>query len=328
MTEYLLAITIFMSGNGIEKIRTAGEIVYHDQASGVLHIIHTPHSEDISPISVSAGEDISTCVGSHISLSAAKTHDPLSSQLSYRWFFYSKPIGSSAFLWYSDGMNPEFVVDIPGEYFVTLEVKADDGRTGADTVLIKAEDCKGYPRAVITTAKTVVRPGEITLSAQSSTSVNDEIVSYEWGLVSRPAGSKATITGSVEAYLVLDQIGVYRVSLTVRTRKGYSDSQTIELRCIDGEIPPVYAFSQELILNGAMARQKKLAVLIEFPNGMKDLTGVAVYGKTGERVELLTSMKLSENESVYRKVVDWYENVYVVGKIHEKMVLVKHCDRY
>ncbi len=332
MITFLLSFSIFYSGVGVEKLITPTDIVFArtGQSSRIeaILIIPNPNGEDISPIDVSAGEDIVTCVGSRVTLSAARTHDPLGCGLSYRWFFYSRPMGSGAVLWHNDSMNPEFNPDLAGEYYLTLEVRAEDGRTGADTIVVVAEDCNGYPRAVITTEKTVVRPGEVSLSAEGSSCVNDEIISYEWDILQRPSGSETTIGGSVVAYMVVDQIGLYQVRLTVRTRKGFSDMQTIDLRCIDGFIPPVYAYSQELLLRGVMGITKKTAILIEFPNGMGDLTGVAVYGRKGVKVDLLGTVKLQQDENSFRKVLDYYEDVYVVGMIHEKMVLVKYCDRF
>jgi len=326
----ILSFNILFSGIGIEKIQTPFDtFFYRLGCQSRLVVVPKPVcTDDISPISVSAGEDIATCVGSHVALTAAKTHDPLGSKLSFRWFFYSKPIGSNAQLWYSDTMNSEFITDHVGEYYITLEVSAEDGRSGADTIVVIVEDCNGYPQAVISTSKTVLQPGEVRLSAEGSHCINDEIISYKWTIVEKPDGSQAAVSGGVEAYMILDRIGLYRVCLTVRSMRGFSDSQTIDIHCIDGFIPPVYAYSQELTLRGVLGSVKKLSILFEFPNGTGDLTAVAVYGKRNGQVELIATVKLLASESSFRKVIDFYDYVYVMGMINEKMVLVKYCDRF
>jgi hypothetical protein len=324
-----LISTLFFSFGGIEKLETPNEIVFYK--TGALQsivIIPQPKGDDISPIETSAGEDISTCVGSQVKMTAAKTHDPLGCALSYRWFFYSRPQGSRAGLRYAETMNPEFIPDQPGEYYITLEVTASDGRTGADTIVVVAEDCTAYPRAVINAEKTVWRPGEVQLSAAGSSCVNDEIIAYEWLLLSRPAGSSAIIGGEIEAYIVLDQIGHYHVRLTVVSQRGYRDSCDLVLRCVDGEIPPVYAYGQVLYLPGVMGRVKKLSILIELPMGTGDLTGLGVYGRRAETTRLIKTIPLQQEVGRFAEVVEDFEEVYIVGMIDEKMVMVKSCTLY
>lgn len=325
-----LSFTICLSGGRIEKIVTPSEIFIHctGNCESAVFIQKHAEEEDFSAIEACAGEDIVTCLGSAVTLSAASTHDPLGAKLKYHWFFYAKPWGSRVKLHCQDTMNPFFTPDISGEYYVTLEVEAEDGRTGADTVVVVAEDCKGYPIAVITTQTTVLRPGEVMLSAKESSCLNDEIVSYEWEVLEKPIDSRTTVSGCEEAYLLLDIVGRYRIRLTIHTMKGYTDSTEIDLNCIDGLIPSVYAYSQDFMVYGAMSGVKKTAVLIEFPNGTGDLTGLAVYGQNSEKTALIGTIDLDEEELCYSEVVDFFDQVYVAGMIDEKTVLVKFCDRY
>ena len=331
MKELLIVFSLIFSGGGVEKIKTENGVVFHflGERSSEVVIINHPTDDDDGQVEANAGEDITTCVGSAVKLTAAESYDPLGLAITYRWYFYSKPNGSSASLRNAETMNPSFYIDKEGEYYVTLEVKAEDGRVAADTVVVVAEDCNGYPNAVITTETTVVKPGEVILSAEDSSCINDEIVSYEWVIIKKPSGSEATISGSEEGYIVLDLIGTYRIQLTITSLKGAQDAATIDLRCIDGVIPSVYAYSQELKVFGALSEHKMLAVLIEFPGGTEDLTGITVYGKTGEKVSLLNTIDLNEDEETsFSAVTDYYEEIYVMGMIDEKIVLVKYCDRY
>lgn len=325
----VLCGSIFFAGQGIEKIKTEDGLMFHffgEKQAAV--IVNHPMNEDDGQVEADAGEDISTCVGSLVRLTAAESYDPLSQELEFHWYFYAKPSGSAAGLANAETMNPHFIIDKEGEYYVTLEVKAEDGRTAADTVVVVAEDCNGYPTAVITTEKTVLRPGEAVLSARQSSCINDEIVDYQWRILSKPRGSESTIYGSKEASIVLDEIGSYRIRLTIRTKKGLTDSEEVELRCVVGEIPPIYAYSQELTLTGAKGSIKKVSVLIELPDGAGDLTSVTVYGKNGNNTELLGNMKIAGSQMSFSKVVDYFSEIFVVGMIDEKMVVCKRSAQY
>lgn len=328
MIWLFLSVTICFSGGWIEKIATPSTLWIRSSGEGRESCFFQKHADDDdNAIAACAGQDMTACVGAQVKLSAAETRDPLGSKLRYSWFFNTRPLGSNATLFHPDSINASFVPDEPGEYYVTLEVKSEDGRTGADTVVIIAKDCSAHPVAAIRVETTVLRPGEVVLSAEDSSCVNDEIVRYEWEVVRKPNGSQTVVTGCEEAYLILDRVGNYRIRLTVGTARGFSDSVEIELKCIDGVIPPVYAYSQAFRVHGVMNSVGKLAVLIEFPGGTGDLTGIAVYGVNLGAVTLVGLIDLHPEKQVYSKVTDSFEQVFVVGKIDEKTVLVQHCHR-
>ncbi|MCW5208877.1 right-handed parallel beta-helix repeat-containing protein, partial [Desulfobulbus sp. US1] len=89
--------------------------------------------------------------------------------------------------------------------------------------------------------------GKIPLDGKVSRDPNGDELSYEWRLLAKPAGSKATLSALAKAKtkLASDKGGTYRVSLTVTDRWGlHSNPKTITL-IVDSDKPPTAKISKQ-----------------------------------------------------------------------------------
>ncbi|HNX96906.1 MAG TPA: PKD domain-containing protein, partial [Candidatus Aminicenantes bacterium] len=193
------------------------------------------------PPVVTAGDDISSCVGSKVALTAAGTYDPMGLALTYSWTFQAVPTGSGSKISGRNSKDCTIVPDLPGDYTLSLLVKAADGREAADSVTVHAEYCDYTPHAVIEgegTIKTLL-PATVTLDGSSSYTADGEITGYSWSLEKRPAGSASSIANNAAASieLPLDVPGEYQVSLVVRNQAGLSAPAVHTLSVSDGDPP-------------------------------------------------------------------------------------------
>ncbi len=84
--------------------------------------------------------------------------------------------------------------------------------------------CNIPPDANAGAPQNVLVGATITLDGSQSSDANGDVLTYAWSVVSRPAGSTATLTSatSVNPTFVADMAGVYGFSLTVRDGKSNS----------------------------------------------------------------------------------------------------------
>jgi parallel beta-helix repeat protein len=88
---------------------------------------------------------------------------------------------------------------------------------------------------------------KILLSGEKSSDPNGDAISYQWRLLAKPAGSKATLSASAKekTKLVCDQGGTYRVSLSVTDRWGLRSSPKTTTLSIDPDKPPTAKISKQ-----------------------------------------------------------------------------------
>ncbi|WP_448172760.1 FG-GAP-like repeat-containing protein [Rhizobacter fulvus] len=85
---------------------------------------------NVAPTS-NAGNSQSVLAGALVTLDGSSSTDANSDQLTYSWFFKSKPAGSVATLSGSNSAHPTFTADVPGVYVTTLVV--NDGMVNSLT---------------------------------------------------------------------------------------------------------------------------------------------------------------------------------------------------
>jgi hypothetical protein len=86
------------------------------------------------PPIANAGKDQFKIIGEIVQLDGSGSSDPDGDEISYAWFFNSKPDGSTAELGDNTIVNPTFIPDIVGEYKLGLVV--NDGQTDSETDLV------------------------------------------------------------------------------------------------------------------------------------------------------------------------------------------------
>jgi subtilisin family serine protease len=137
------------------------------------------------------------------------------------------PAGSSASLGSTTAASTSFTPDVPGEYRADLTVsQADPVGTppGIATATIRVNT---LPVASIDGPATDNVGVPVSFSGTGSSDPNGQELTYRWVLVSRPAGSSATLipAGADTATMTADVEGIYEVGL--RVTDGLDDSALV-----------------------------------------------------------------------------------------------------
>jgi hypothetical protein len=82
---------------------------------------------------------------------------------------------------------------------------------------VRADEANGRPAAIVPSTSTGLRDAPLVLDGSASCDPEGDVLSYEWALISAPAGSRWPLsdTSSEQAILTPDVSGVYRVALRV-----------------------------------------------------------------------------------------------------------------
>lgn len=125
----------------------------------------------------------------------------------------------------------------------------DLGAYGGPFTVAEERPANGTPTADITLPDRQLYVGDkITLNGEASSDPDGDRLSYEWRLLDRPEGSKATLSASAQAQtkLACDKGGYYRVQLDVTDRWGLASSpKTIGL-VVDPDKPPTAKISKQM----------------------------------------------------------------------------------
>ena len=168
-----------------------------------------------SPPVAKAGPDQTVSVGTTVQLNGAGSTDVDGDSLTYHWSFLSVPAGSSATLSSTTIVNPTFVADIPGNFVVQLIINDGTVDGTPSTVTIGNQDIA--PVANAGPAQTVSLGAQVTLDGSGSTDSDNKPLTYQWALLSAPAGSTAALAQptSPNPYFTADLAGNYVAQLIV-----------------------------------------------------------------------------------------------------------------
>ncbi|HET7313185.1 PKD domain-containing protein [Salinisphaera sp.] len=187
-------------------------------------VIVTASKPNVRP-TADAGADRNVKTGLVVELDGSASSDPDGDELNYRWRFVSIPDGSGTALTGGATATPAFTPDVAGQYVLQLVV--DDGRidSTADTVVVSAASANSAPVAEAGGDRNVAVGSRVTLDGGASSDADNDTLAYHWTLVSRPAGSAATLTDADTATpdFTADVVGFYAMTLTVND--GRTDSE-------------------------------------------------------------------------------------------------------
>ncbi|WP_018415299.1 PKD domain-containing protein [Teredinibacter turnerae] len=174
-----------------------------------------------------AGDDLSTSVGSSVSLDGSGSFDADGDALTYSWSLVSAPAESQVQLSDVSVMQPHVLVDTSGDYTFALVVSDGLAESSADTVVLSTSNAK--PVADAGDDRTVDQEGMLTVDGSGSYDPEMQPLAFSWSLISTPDGSAAKLIApeSVATGIAVDLPGDYVVQLVVNDGEWNSEPDTV-----------------------------------------------------------------------------------------------------
>ena len=130
------------------------------------------------------------------------------------------------------------------------------------------------PVARVTPSQDVVTGSTVTLDATGSTDANQDVLTYGWTLLSRPAGSQAVLSSDTAAKptFTADVSGTYVLALTVYDGKAYSTPAAATVQATVANVAPVanagtnqsVVVGTQVTLDGTMSSDANLGDVLTY----------------------------------------------------------------
>ena len=200
-----------------------------------------------------AGRGQTAGISSTVTLDGSGSTNPSATgTLTYSWEFTSRPAGSSARLDNETSPMPSFVVDVPGDYAIALTVS---NGAETDSATVKVSTINTPPVANAGPNQTVGVGATVIHNGSGSSDVDGNALTYSWTLVTKPAGSAATLSAAstVSPTFVVDKPGIYIAQLVVND--GLADSAPSTVTVTTQNTPPVaHACRAQVVTTGALVQ--------------------------------------------------------------------------
>jgi hypothetical protein len=179
---------------------------------------------NVTPVA-NAGTAQNAVVGTPITLDGRASSDANLDQLIFNWALVSVPDKSTAALVSKNSSTPTFTPDQAGTYVFSLIVNDGKVDSSVSVVVVSASKANVAPVASAGENQTVISGATVKLDGALSLDANNDPLTYNWTLVSRPTESSAVILlpTTVRPTFVADKVGTYVVSLKVKDGKIDSD---------------------------------------------------------------------------------------------------------
>lgn len=155
-----------------------------DSAPDEVIIIAT--MPNVAPTAI-AGPDQSVVTGNTVFLDGRGSFDPDGDPLTYQWQILSSPAGSTAFLNDPSSATPTFLADVAGQYIILLTVNDGEIDSLPDDVIIISAIPNAPPVSDAGDDQIVSKNTTIQLDGQGSSDPNNDTLTYNWSIVSKPA---------------------------------------------------------------------------------------------------------------------------------------------
>jgi hypothetical protein len=209
-----------------ESTAVTPTLVIDAHGSYVVELVVNDGFEDSAPDAVAltvlnvkpvadAGPDQSVFVGDLATLDGSGSHDADGDSLSYLWSVLSRPGDSTAHLSEAATVTPTLEIDAHGMFVVQLVVRDVFEASDPDTVVLDVLNVR--PVADAGPDQAVFVGDGVTLDGSGSGDADGDVLTYQWSLSSRPAGSLATLAdaATVSPTFVPDEEGLYIAQLIV-----------------------------------------------------------------------------------------------------------------
>ena len=162
-----------------------------------------------------AGPDIALPVLGVAQLDGSASSDADGDVLSYRWTLTQRPAGSNAALNNAFIVNPQFTLDVAGDYVVELIV--NDGTIDSLPDVVQVTTNNSPPLADAGPDQSPLVATTVSLNGSGSTDIDGDNLSFSWQILSQPAGSNTTLSDPSASMpsLYIDQSGSYEIQLIV-----------------------------------------------------------------------------------------------------------------
>ncbi len=222
---------------------------YPDNLALAVAAGNVPPTADAGPNqSIHAGQTV------HLDGSGSSDDTTATQDLRYAWTLASVPTGSTAALSDPHAIGPTFVADQTGTYLVTLQV-VDAGGASSNIDNATISSLNAPPNAEAGADQGAVVGHVVTLNGSASNDPDSDPITFSWSLITRPAGSAATLSnvnsamptfvpdvaGSYVATLVVHDLvtssGEDQVTIAVITAADFAASQTADAINSLGNLP-------------------------------------------------------------------------------------------
>ncbi|MEM5509252.1 PKD domain-containing protein [Pseudoalteromonas sp. AS71] len=190
-----------------------------------------PVSTNTKPIAVITTEQSGFKVNTTHVFSAAQSSDPDGDALTYQWQLTSKNEQVEIPITVNNESTVEFSVSEAQEYQLVLTVS--DGKlssTPAQKQFTVTENTQLIANAGST--QTVKQGDVVLLNAAQSSTTSGAINQYKWQFITKPVASNATLENAtqVKSQFVADEIGEFKVELTVTDSQGDTASTVVLIK--------------------------------------------------------------------------------------------------
>ena len=229
--SYVIALTV---SNGTAS----------DTASVTVSTANTP------PVA-NAGPNQTVAVGATVALNGSSSSDVDGDPLTYAWTLITRPTGSSATLNNAASVMPTFVADRAGTYVAQLVV--NDGKVNSNPAMVTITTQNTPPVANAGPNQSVNVGAVVQLNGSASTDVDGDSLTYQWSLITVPAGSPATLSSAtaVNPTFTADRAGTYVAQLIVNDGKVNSAPVTVTITTNAVQAPTANAGPNQTVRHGA-----------------------------------------------------------------------------
>jgi len=200
-----------------------------------------------APLNAQIVGDKYALAGQTITLDGSKSQGNIAEPLSYKWIFSAKPSGSKSTIVRETTSQPAIYLDIPGTYTVQLRVSDSNGNSNTTEFTLIATSANSPPNANAGASQSVVTGQIFFLDGTKSTDPNGDKITYLWLMISRPTGSKASISGVTDSRpnFTPDIDGQYVFQLQVNDGSLSSENASVTITAKTGNLPPVAVAGQD-----------------------------------------------------------------------------------